>query len=205
MRVAAALAHRFPEVAVRLGDGDRLLAELGWGLAGSMHPAGTMGAGPVMRMQPCGFRSAVRQAMETHLRGRSQRFLDATGDPSVQIGVVAPDVCRPGGILRLGGPQQRRYVLATTTEPPRCRDIVTEAVERFPDGLLSGIGIIADREMRVSIVVAEVSSRATTGEGVSLPPCEELPILELLESIMATCAVESLLAHLAEGSLLGEG
>ncbi len=197
MRVAATLAHRFSEVAVRLWDGDRLLAELGWEVTGLPE---------VTTLPPCGFRAAVRQAMDLHGQGRSQRFLDAAGDPAVQLGVKAPHRCWPSGILHLGGPDHHRYVFGTTTEPPRCRDVVVDAVDRFPhDDLLHGIGILSDREMRVSLVVAEVPGRSPGQQDADAPlPCVELPVLELMESVMATCAAESLVARLAEGSLLGE-
>jgi hypothetical protein len=198
MRVAAALAHRFAEVAVRLWEGDRLLAGLGWEVAGSSGAT---------TLAPCGFRAAVRQAMDLHGQGRSQRFLDAKGDPAVQLGVKAPDRCWQSGILRLGCPDHHRYVFGTTTEPPRCRDVVVDAIDRFPhDDLVESIGILADREMRVSVVVAEVPGPVTASDEPVAPfPCTELVVVELMESIMARCAAESLLARLAEGSLLPEG
>ena len=182
LRRAAAIAHGIPGVRVRLGDGNRTLAEVG------LHdrPRG----GDTVFLRPCQFRSAVATAWWNERIGQPMAPIGMCvhRDPTVSIGVPTGGRIGDDGLVRteLGGMPLLGF--ATVTDPTTAERLVTDAVDRLDPDVADemDVHVRADLVLGTSLVTVMLPGR--TG------PAGARAVLAWIEDLQRSCLVAEL-AH----------
>ncbi|HEY4376622.1 MAG TPA: hypothetical protein VGM93_05670 [Acidimicrobiales bacterium] len=191
LRQAATLVHSVPSVAVRVRDGERVIADV------RRHPGDPQFH--AAHMNPCEFRAWVAEAWAADRAAPAELVtIDGVVDVAVDVGLPVCGATLAGGLYRVPILERELYVVTTTADIDVAGEEAAEIAERSVDipGVW-GIGLRNDPATEICLAYCEVDRRHHDIAGPR--------VVDLLEELVARVAVRQLIDWLPDGSWPGTG